>query len=185
MRFIQYLVIATAFVAGAASAHAGQKAVTAGETRTATATIQAIDTGNRLITLKFTDGMVDTVAAGPEVKRFNELKVGDVVTFRYYESAVIAVAKPGKAAAPLTGEAALRGGTGARPGGTVSRQLTATVKVEAIDPKVPSITVRTASGDKLSYKVEDKKNIEGVKVGDSIDITYTQALLVNVESAKK
>ena len=63
--------------------------------------------------------------------------------------------------------------------------MTATVKVEAIDPKVPSITVRTASGDKLSYKVENKKNIEGVKVGDSIDIMYTQALLVNVESAKK
>jgi hypothetical protein len=35
--------------------------------------------------------------------------------------------------------------------------------VEAIDANVPSISVRTASGNKLSYKVEDGKNLEGVK----------------------
>jgi hypothetical protein len=38
------------------------------------------------------------ISAWPE-KRFNELKVGDVVTFRYCESAVVAVTKPGRASA--------------------------------------------------------------------------------------
>ena len=56
--------------------------------------------------------------------------------------------------------------------------------VKAVDPAVPSITVTTDDGRTVSRKVEDKKNIEGVKPGDKIDITYTQALLTSVEPAK-
>jgi hypothetical protein len=186
MRFIQHsVVMAAALVVGATSVGAAQKAVSAADAVSATATIQAIDAANRLVTLKYTDGTVDTIAAGPEVQRFNELKVGDIVTFRYYESAVVAVTKPGQASAPAASDPTLTRSKGARPGGTVSQQLKAAVTVEAIDAKVPSITVRTASGNKLSYKVEDKKNIEGVKVGDRIEITYTQALMIGVQSAKK
>ncbi len=33
----------------------------------------------------------------------------------------------------------------------------------------------------MSFKVEDKKNLEGVKVGDRVDITYTAALMVTVK----
>jgi len=32
--------------------------------------------------------------------------------------------------------------------------------------------------------VEDKKNIEGVKAGDRIDITFTRALVTSVENPK-
>jgi Cu/Ag efflux protein CusF len=32
----------------------------------------------------------------------------------------------------------------------------------------------------MSFKVADKKNLEGVKVGDQVQITYTQALAVSV-----
>ena len=60
-----------------------------------------------------------------------------------------------------------------------------TVTVEAVDPAVPSITVRAPNGNTLSAQVKDKKNIEGVKVGDKIDITYTQAMMVTVEPPKK
>lgn len=185
MRVIQCAVMATMLAVGVTSVHAAQKPLSSGDAVTATATIQAIDSGKRLVTLKYTDGTVDTVSAGPEVQRFNELKVGDVVTFRYYESAVVAVTKPGQASAPTTTDPTLTRGTGPRPGGTISQQLKASVVVEAVDAKVPSITVRTASGNKLSYKVEDKKTIEGVKVGDRIEITYTQALMISVQSAKR
>ena len=70
---------------------------------------------------------------------------------------------------------------GAKPGGTLSQQMTATVTVNAIDTKVPSVTITAADGAKMSFKVENPKNLEGVKVGDKVDITYTQALVVNVE----
>jgi len=66
-----------------------------GEVITESAIIVAIDSTNRLITLKAEDGTSETIYAGPEVQRFAELKVGDKVTFKYYESVVYAVQKPG------------------------------------------------------------------------------------------
>src|SRR5215813_12127387 len=82
-----------AVLALAATAQA-QKPVTEAASVEAKATIVAIDHAKRLITLKGKEGE-ETVYAGPEVKRFDELKVGDVVTFRYYESLVLRIAKPG------------------------------------------------------------------------------------------
>jgi hypothetical protein len=62
--------------------------------------------------------------------------------------------------------------------------VTTTVGVKAIDPSVPSITVSTADGRTVTRKIENKKNLEGIKVGDKLDITYTRALLVSAEPAK-
>jgi Cu/Ag efflux protein CusF len=63
----------------------------------------------------------------------------------------------------------------------LSQQLTATVTVEAIDPKVPSVTVTTEDGRTMSFKVDDPKLIEGVKTGDKVDITYTAAIMITVK----
>jgi hypothetical protein len=149
VNFTRCIVVAAVLAVGVTSGHAEQKPVTAVEAATATATIQAIDSANRLVTLKYTDGTMDTIYAGPEVKRFNELKVGDVVTFRYYESMVIAVAKPGQATDPAATGPTLTRGTGARPAGKISQQLKATVTVEAIDANGRRSPCETASGNKL------------------------------------
>ena len=37
----------------------------------------------------------------------------------------------------------------------------------------------------MSFKVEDKANLAGVKVGDKVQVTYSQALAISVESPKK
>jgi Cu/Ag efflux protein CusF len=186
LRFIQCAVMMAAVLGvGVPGTLAGQKAVAAGDAVTATATIQAIDSAKRRVTLKYADGSTDTISAGPEVQRFNELKVGDVVSFSYVESVVVAVTKPGSASAATVSDPTLTRSKGARPGGMVSQQSKASVVVAAIDPKVPSISVRTASGHKRSYKVEDKTTLEGIKVGDTIEITYTEALMVSVQSAKE
>ena len=58
------------------------KAVTKAEAITETAVIEAIDATNRLITLKNDAGLVETIYASSDVRRFDELKVGDKVTFR-------------------------------------------------------------------------------------------------------
>ena len=94
--FLGVVALAIVLLAPAASA---QKSVTQSAAVTETFTIVAIDQTNRIVTLKDKDGYVDSLYAGPEVKRFNELKVGDAVTFRYYESVVYRIQKPGSAAA--------------------------------------------------------------------------------------
>jgi Cu/Ag efflux protein CusF len=71
--------------------------------------------------------------------------------------------------------------TGPKPGATISEQLMATVKVKAIDTKVPSVTVESEDGRTLSFKVDDKKNLKGVNVGDKVEITYTSAVMITVK----
>jgi hypothetical protein len=127
---------------------------------------------------------VNTVLAGPEVRRFDELKVGDKVMFRYQEAAVVQVKKHGEASSGPTAQAGIARSAGPKPGGVMAEQVTTTVTVEAIDLAVPSITVKTDDGGHFTYKVEDKKNLEGVKAGDRIEITYTRALMITVEGAK-
>jgi Cu/Ag efflux protein CusF len=158
-----------------------QKPVTQGEVVEMTAEIVAIDKDARMVTLEDEDGEIEEVVCGPEVKRFDELKVGDKVTFRYYESIVSQIRKPGDAAPAATGAPALVRGTGAKPSGTLSQQLSATVTITEIDAKVPSVTVKTEDGRAMSFKIEDKKNLEGVKVGDKVDITYTAAVMITVQ----
>jgi Cu/Ag efflux protein CusF len=169
-----------------APAFAAQKPITKmGETITATSTIQAIDQTGRTITLRAEDGTEDTFWVPPEVKRFSDLKVGDKVRARYYESYVFQVRKPGDKPPALVDQATkMTRGTGANPSATISKQMTATVEVLAVNPAVPSITVKTSDGHTITRKIEDAKNLEGIKVGDKIDITYTQAAIVEVEPVK-
>jgi Cu/Ag efflux protein CusF len=43
------------------------------------------------------------------------------------------------------------------------------------------MTVTLEDGRTMSFKVEDRKNLENVKVGDKVDITYTAAVTINVK----
>lgn len=160
-----------------------QRAIISGDVVSDTFTIAAIDQGSRTVMLENKDGLTSDVYCGPEVQRFNELKVGDKVTFRYHESLVSTIARPGTPMKPVD-SAAVTGTTGVRPGGTIARQVTTRVTIDAIDADVPSVTVTTDKGPRMSFKVADKKNLEGYKVGDQVDITYTRALAISVESPK-
>jgi len=105
----------------------------------------------------------------------------------YVASIVVQIQKPGTtaAAAGTTGEAAITRGRGPTPSGTMSAQIKKTVTVKSVDPAVPSITVLTDDGRTVTRKIEDKKNLDGVKPGDKLDITYTEAVLMGIVPAKK
>ena len=166
-----------------AAAALAQKPVSLGGEITKTFTVDAIDHASRIVTLKGEDGMLDDVYCGPEVQRFDSLKVGDKVSFRYHESLVTAIRHSTAAAKPAESAAVTRT-AGDKPGGTIARQMTAVVTIDNIDPKVPSVTVKTADGRRMSFKVEDPKNLAGYKAGDNVEVTYTQALAVSVTPSK-
>jgi hypothetical protein len=161
-----------------------QQTVSKGQVATTVMTIQAIDSTNRMITVKLENGEEDTIAVGPEVKRFNEFKVGDRIRATYYESTVYQLRKPGEATAKAKDEIAGTTGAGKTPSATIARQQTTTVTVQKVNTNPPSLTVQTQDGRTVTRKVDNPKNIENVKPGDRIDITYTQALLAEIELVK-
>src|SRR5262245_48263589 len=64
-----------------------------------TAEIIAIDRASRAVTLMDKEGVMQTILASPEVRRFDELKVGQNVTFRHSLSVAYQIRKPGEATA--------------------------------------------------------------------------------------
>lgn len=155
-------------------------------TVTATATVQAIDLDKRVVTLKGPEGNVFDVTVGKEARNLPQLKVGDEVTVKYYEALSAKVYKKGEAP-QVEGatEGLARTKPGEKPGGIAGRQMTVTATVEAIDMKKPTVTLKGSEGKLLTVKIKDRKNLENVKVGDEVVLTYSEALAISVEKAKK
>jgi len=178
-----HLVLLATFCAGSAVAFAQGTVARAGNV-SKSATITAINHTTRVVTLKDAQGNVEDVMCGPEIMRFNELKVGDTVTFSYHAAIAYQIVKPGEKGAAAAGTSMTRG-QGVKPSGAITQQKKATVTIEAIDAAAPSVTVKTADGHKMTAQVEDKKNLEGLKVGDKVEVTFTEAVMVTVDSPKK
>jgi len=47
------------------------------------------------------------------------------------------------------------------------------------------VTITTADGTKMTFQVENKKNLEGVKVGDKVQITYTHSESTNTRQRRR
>jgi len=166
-------------VAMPAMTMAQSKTVTS-EMRVETGTVEAIDSATRAVTLKKADGTFVTTVAGPDIKRFEEVKVGDKITARYYENIVVRVKQPGEPDVV----SATKGTTGSAqdlPGGTRTRQLTITATIAGIDPTTPSITFTGPNGLKYTSRVQDTEALGKVKVGDKVDIVWTEAMLVSLD----
>lgn len=150
-----------------------------------TATVVAIDMERRIVTLKGEDGEVRDVKVGQEAVNLPQVKVGDLVTVKFYESIAVEVIKPGTYAGTGEKSAIVRAKPGEMPGGMTARQSTMTATVTAIDRQKSAITLKGPEGKLTTVKVQDPTNLEKVKVGDELMITYTEALAFSVEHAKK
>jgi hypothetical protein len=170
-------IAAAAFVMSAARTVAAQSKTLTSEMRTETGVIEAVETQTRTVTLKKADGTYVTTVAGPEVKRFDELKIGDKVTAKYYETVIVRVKKPGEPDVDSKSTGTTGSGQ-ATPGGTKAKQRTITATITAMDPKVPSITFTGPNGWKYTSRVQDPAAAAQVKVGDKVDIVWTEATLV-------
>jgi uncharacterized protein YjdB len=159
------------------------KPVTKESTVTGTARITAIDQKTRSMTLRYADGAEETFTVEPAVTRFYQFKVGDSIRATYTESILLEVRKPG-APAPAVDAAAVAGRLKQTPGAAAAVMQTTSVTVKAIDMAKATISVTTKDGMTITRKAANPKNLEGVKVGDTIDIYYSQGLILNLEPAK-
>ncbi len=181
-RFLIGLVAAAALVSITHTVMAQSKTVRS-EMRTETGTVEAIDAASRTLTLKKPDGTFVTTVAGPDITRFAEVKLGDTVNVRFYENIVIRVKQPGETDV-VSGATATTGSDQVLPGGTRAKQMTITATITAIDPAAPSITFTGPHGWKYTSKVQDTEALAKVKVGDKVDIVWTEAVLVSLERGK-
>ena len=148
-----------------------------------TAIVTAIDQKTREVTLKKEDGTEVSFVASEDVKNLAQVQVGDMLHVVYGEALAYEVRKGGTTVAPATAIAGGAAELGQRPAGALARQTTATVVITAIDPKVPSVTFQGPAGNTRTIKVLHPEKLEGVSVGDTVELTFTEALAIKVVEA--
>src|SRR5688572_27635052 len=93
-----------------------------------TATVVSIDKKNRTIILKDSNGEITDIAIGEEVKNFNKIKVGDLVTAKYNIALTMELKKKTKGSqqdAYIETATVDSTSTSEKPGGSVGHKIVA------------------------------------------------------------
>lgn len=149
------------------------------------ATVTAINPANRVIGIRRPDGRIVDVKAGPEVKNFDKIKVGDKVVTDYTRALSLQLKKGTTGAAkriesPVAVTSAPRG---AQPAATAAATLTVVADVVAVDPKEHAVTLRGPEGHLVDLMAPDPEQLKRIKQGDQVEAVYTEALAVKVQPA--
>ena len=153
-------------------------------TVSSTATVKKVDLATRVVTLAGADGKSFDVKCGDEVRNLAQLRVGDRVTATYYESVAYEVHKPGSVeAGARAAVGAARAEPGEKPGAVAANVVEITATIESIDKSVPLVVLRRADGELTPIKVRDARKLDAVAVGDMVEITFTEAMAISVETA--
>jgi hypothetical protein len=152
---------------------------------TLTGTVEAVDMANKVVTIKGSKGRTIDLKVGEEAKNLNQVKVGDKVVAKYYESIAYRLKKPGEAEGVKTEEGMATAKPGEVPAAVLANQVTVTATIQDISPKKTYVTLKGPDGKTVDVKVKDPKNVEKLKVGDQVVITYTQAFAIALDKPEK
>jgi Cu/Ag efflux protein CusF len=158
----------------------------AGQVVKTSATIVAIDSATRGVTLKRQDGKVVTLTLGEEVRNFEQLKVSDKVLVEYSQALALELKKGGGGTASITGgDTMKRSEAGQKPGGKAVRQVAILADVVSVDAKKKSVTLKGPGGNLVDLAVEDPEQLKNIKKGDQVQALYSESLAIKVEPAGK
>ena len=146
-----------------------------------TATVVKVDHAARRVTLLLPEGRELELVVGEAAKNLSQVAVGDEVRATYYESLVFQVRKPGEAT-PGASEAAgvATAAPGTMPGGLAMATVTVTTTVKNVDYASQTITVELADGEQKTLPVQNPANLDKVKAGELLEITYSEAIAIDV-----
>lgn len=169
----------------AIAASAPGEAVFAGKV-TLTATVVEIDAATRTVTLKGANGKLVDIVVPPEAKRFDQVKVGDLVTVEYARALTLTLKKAGSGIREATSQTVTAGApAGAVAGGAAAHQVTILANVTAVNKKERFITLRGPKGNSMDLTVLDPGQLKLIKVGDQVEAVYTTAMAITVEPTTK
>jgi hypothetical protein len=147
-----------------------------------------IDSATRTVTLKNNDGET-SIVAGPEVKNFAEIKVGDRFDVIYELAVAIELVKVKNAG--TTSEQVTTSTTtapqGDKPGIVTTNTVTAVANVEAIDTVKNTVSLKGPQGNVFKVKVQNPDLMKDIAVNDQVKVVYSEAIaaVVSTPAPKK
>jgi hypothetical protein len=151
------------------------------------AEVIAIDQDTRELVLALPTGEQLTTIAGPEVQRLSEIAPGDLLIVTYLAALAADLREPTEEeiANPwLEGVDAGRAEAGNAPGGAMISAVRAVCTIEGMNRLTGTVTILDSRGK--AHVIGDVKpeRIEQLSIGQSVVMTFTQALAVGIEKAE-
>ena len=155
------------------------------QTVKASAVVTAIDKATRTVTLKRANGQSFDVAAGDEVRNFDQVKVGDEVVVEYVRALTMELKKGGGTPSKTESADAVRAKKGEKPGAAAGRQVAIMADVVDVNAKNKTITLKGPKGNVVELDVHNPDQFKVVTKGDQVEVVYTEALAVAVVPSMK
>jgi Cu/Ag efflux protein CusF len=149
------------------------------------ASVTSVDAKTRIIGMKADDGTTGEYQAGPEVKNFAQIKVGDKVVVSYYRGLAATVLPAGTVVSKDVQQVdlATTAKAGEKPAAGIGSAVKATVVVQKADTKANTVTFTRPDGSTKTLPVksdEGKAFLKKLKTGDKVDVVYAEAVAVEV-----
>jgi hypothetical protein len=153
-------------------------------TTTATVRVAAIDAPSRRMDVLRADGSTMGLVVGSDVRKLDQVRVGDVIDVAFVESLVLELRKNGAAVvARSEGGDTRRGPSGEAPSAVRQSEVSVLADVVAVDPATSTVTLRGPKAT-LALRITDPKQLALVKPGDQVQATYTEAVAVSVDKVR-
>jgi hypothetical protein len=180
MRYVLRLLISVAalvLLATVAGAQEPQKEAVIQEI-TLRGTVEAVDHTARILKIKGDQGNLVTLDVPASYARFDQVRIGDVVSITYYDRVSVRLKPAGEASVDRTDTTTTTLAPGTLPGGTKIVQRITTVRIDAWDPATRIVSFTNAKGDSYTRRIVetlDPAVLSVLKVGDRVDVTRTEA----------
>ena len=187
MKPYQSLLIALACVALSATLARAQGGEVVRDEITLRGTVEAVDHTARTVRVRGDQGNVVTLDVPKSFARFSEVKQGDILTVAYSDKVSVRLKPAGEPPVDRTVDRTTTAAPGDLPAATRSSQRVQTVTLTSWDPATRVLTFTTPSGASYQRHLIDTTEaniIAGIKVGDRVDVTRTEAASVSVEPGK-
>ena len=162
------------------AAGAEQGKVAAAERITVSATVTAVDAAKRIVKFKGEEGRDFEVVAGPDVKNFNQIKVGDVLKVSFTEALALELKKHNSGirerreiVVPATAQ------EGQAPAAALGRKVVVVANVVNVDRQAQTVTLQGVEQTR-TLKVNDPQILSNIKVGDQVQATFVEAVALEM-----
>jgi hypothetical protein len=142
------------------------------------AVVTKVDSKTRTVTLRDKDGTLTNFVAGPEIKNFPQIKVGDRLTVTHELAVAIELVKvnnqgvrsevqtSSQTSAPL----------GSKPASVISNTTTIIANVVAVDRQKMTVTIKGPKGKNDTYRVKSATLLKDIAVNDEVKIVLYDAM---------
>jgi len=149
-----------------------------------TETVVAVDLDSRRLTLRDARGRLKQVVVADQVKRLDEVAVGDLITLKLYISDLYEVRAPTAAELKqphVEVSRAARANASSLPGGTSLKQYRSVCQIVELNALNMTGTLLDSQGNLHLVAIKNPENITKLNVGQTVVVTHTEALAVSLE----